>query len=138
MTAILDFTDRTGACTLRRLPGGTRGGHWDISHLPENFIGRLRDSVYGASDSVVAFFVFGSYARGEADEESDIDLCVFYDDGRAEFHDLLGAINMRIKWVYRELGMDYDLILLPQGEWVNEQNFLVSRIKRDGVYVKKV
>jgi predicted nucleotidyltransferase len=77
--------------------------------------------------------IFGSVARGEATEDSDVDVLVVVD--APSFAERQAAMNLA-----SELGLENDLVLAPivlsMDEWVNlerRERSLPREIARDGV-----
>jgi uncharacterized protein len=56
--------------------------------------------------------LFGSYARGEAGPDSDVDIAVIANTGRPR-HDVLGAIS----WNLHDLHLAIDIILYSPERW---------------------
>lgn len=89
-----------------------------------------------ASVPTVAIYLFGSYARGEANENSDIDLYVVTDDeARSSAYYAAEARSAVFERLYRE-GYDFDLIARPRNvfesarlEYPNVEYY----VSRDGV-----
>ncbi|MCM1415064.1 MAG: nucleotidyltransferase domain-containing protein [bacterium] len=68
---------------------------------------KLYRSVYG--DSIVAIYLYGSYARGESDDESDIDITAIVKGTRMDLQDKLKQV-----WnVSANLGLENDVIVSP-------------------------
>lgn len=64
-------------------------------------------SVYG--DNIVAIYLYGSYARGNYDEESDVDIAAIIRGNRIELQRKLKQI-----WdVSAEIGLKNDVIVSP-------------------------
>lgn len=87
-------------------------------------------------ENLVAVILFGSAARGEFDEESDIDVLVVlrdYKDFWKEFHtisDIAYDVSM---------GTDFQVLISPvlvtQEEYEESRGILLRNIKREGVFV---
>jgi predicted nucleotidyltransferase len=84
-------------------------------------------------------FIFGSWARGEATPTSDLDLAVFFPDGRrAE----LGELRKGIRTALDKIPMSIDLIVASEGyaaEFLSSINSIYYKIVREGnlVYDKR-
>ena len=64
-------------------------------------------SVYG--DNIVAIYLYGSYAREDFDEESDIDITAIVKGNRIDLQDKLKKI-----WdVSADIGLENDVIISP-------------------------
>lgn len=64
-------------------------------------------SAYG--DSIVAIYLYGSYAREEYDEESDIDITAIVRGNRLDLQDKLKQV-----WnVSADIGLENDVIVSP-------------------------
>ena len=64
-------------------------------------------SVYG--DNIVAIYLYGSYARGNYDEESDVDIAAIIRGNRIDLHRKLKQI-----WdVSADIGLKNDVIVSP-------------------------
>jgi predicted nucleotidyltransferase len=77
-------------------------------------------------------FIFGSWARGEATINSDLDLAVlFSDDRKAE----LGELHTKISKELRRIPMSIDLIVASEGyaaEFVSSVNSVYYKILHRG------
>lgn len=64
-------------------------------------------SVYG--DAIVEIILYGSYARGDNDEESDVDIVAIVNGNRIELQDKLKKV-----WDDSvEIGMEQDVVVSP-------------------------
>lgn len=64
-------------------------------------------SIYG--NDIVGIFLYGSYARGDFDQESDIDIAAVVKGDRRKLQQKLKQI-----WdISAEMGMDYDVVVSP-------------------------
>ena len=64
-------------------------------------------SVYG--DSIVAIYLYGSYARGNCTDESDIDITAIVEGNRAD-------LQAKLKQVWdasADIGLEYDVVVSP-------------------------
>jgi len=85
------------------------------------------------ADSVVEVRLYGSYARGEAHEESDVDVAVVLEDAR-------WATQREVINIAADTGLDCGLVLSPTifdretyARWRTQQRPLVMDIERDGI-----
>lgn len=80
-------------------------------------------------------FIFGSWARGEATENSDLDLAVFFPDSRkAE----LGELRRKISRGLDSIPMSIDLIVASEGhaaEFLGSVNSIYYKIVNRGKLV---
>lgn len=108
-----------------------------LEDLPEDTIPRLREAVESAN-FIEDIIIFGSYARGEADKDSDIDLCVLY---RGRFRDapcIIGKATWYIYPIMRDAGLEYDLVAFPAEFPRNESDaasHFFETIMKEGVSV---
>lgn len=86
---------------------------------------------FGAS--VVDVRLFGSYARGEAHESSDVDVAVILE--RVDWETRRAIIDMAT-----DAGLRYDLVLSPfvfdretYERWQHQERPLVMDVERDGI-----
>lgn len=65
-------------------------------------------SVYG--DNVIAIYVYGSYARGNYDDESDIDIAAIVKGNRSDLQK-----RLKLVWdVSVDIGMENDVVVSPK------------------------
>ena len=69
--------------------------------------------------------LFGSYARGEADEDSDVDIVIL----KAKERKLVNRLNA-IKMIENKLGKKVDM-----GYFDSMKTFIQNRIQKDFLYV---
>ncbi len=76
--------------------------------------------------------LFGSYARGEETEDSDIDIAVILDD-----FDYACTEIERTGDIVSSLSLKFDtlisLVPIKEKDWLERKTTLISNIKRDGV-----
>ena len=80
-------------------------------------------------------FLFGSWARGEASIDSDLDLAVFVPDGRANE---IGEVRKAILRAFVSIRMSIDLVLASEGyaaEFLDSINSVYYKILRTGKLV---
>jgi len=82
-------------------------------------------SIKKESYSIKRLGIFGSYARGEANENSDIDIVVDFDKA-----DLFNQISI-MQELEKKFNKHVDVIAL----WKRMNPKLLSRIQRDVIYV---
>jgi predicted nucleotidyltransferase len=80
-------------------------------------------------------FIFGSWARGEATDSSDLDLAVFFpDDRKAE----LGELRRKISRAIKDIRMGVDLVVASEGyaaEFISSVNSVYYKILHQGKLV---
>lgn len=71
--------------------------------------GIIRSYQEAYQENLRQIYLYGSYARGDYDSESDIDLVAVVDGDRADLQR-----NLRKVWdVAAELGLEYDIVVSP-------------------------
>lgn len=88
--------------------------------------------LYG--DQLVALILYGSYARGEAHEDSDLDVAMVlknYERAPLEI--------TRTSEITARLSLDYDslvaLIPLREREWREQKSFFMNNLRKDGLEI---
>ena len=74
--------------------------------------------------------IFGSFARNEAGEESDVDIIVEFEEERGGFKDFAGLVEFLEKLFKREVD-----ILTPVGIETIRIRSVKERIKKEVLYV---
>jgi len=80
-------------------------------------------------------FIFGSWARGEATDASDLDLAVLFPDDRKTE---LGELRKEISRAIKDIRMSIDLIVASEGyaaEFVSSVNSVYYKILHQGKLV---
>ena len=108
-----------------------------LASLRGELIRRLREGLADWPDLRGAW-LFGSVARGDAAEDSDIDVLVVADDPQsADFHDRLSTLHAEVRaWT----GNDLQLVEHSTASWsalVREGNPLVEQVRIDGIALSK-
>ncbi len=79
-------------------------------------------------------YLFGSWARGKADEHSDVDIAVVLDEVR----DYLAEIE-RTSSLFCDLGLDYDVLVssvfIAENDFKEGRHALDRAVRREGVLV---
>lgn len=92
-------------------------------------------SIYG--NSIKGIFLYGSYARGDFDEESDIDYAAIIEGERL-------PLQEKLKRVWKDaadIGLEHDVLvsptMIPEAEFERYQDILVfyKSIKKDGIRI---
>lgn len=79
-----------------------------------------------------SILLFGSYARGEETEDSDIDIAIIledFDHACAEIErtgDLVSSLSLKFDTLI-------SLVPIKEKDWLERKTALISNIKRDGV-----
>ena len=86
-------------------------------------------------DFLSEIILYGSYARGDYDSESDIDFLVVLDKQEIDYGEEIGKMT---KFIY-PLMLDYDIIVsylpIPKKRWQEEKSFFFDNVKKDGLSI---
>ena len=93
----------------------------DILHILQEYLQERGETYH-----IKKIGIFGSYARGDADEQSDIDIVVDFDEP-----DLLHQIGI-MQELKEKFNKNVDVIAL----WKRMNPKLLRRIQRDAIYVR--
>jgi predicted nucleotidyltransferase len=93
--------------------------------MADDLVARLRDACESAPDAIIAVYLFGSIARGDARRASDLDVGVLSTDARPPDSSVLESLRDRLETVSRKT---VDLVVLETAA-----PDLVHRVLRDGV-----
>jgi len=88
------------------------------------------DSIY--CDRLKGLFLFGSYARGEADEESDLDILVVLEqfDHYAAEVDRTGELASELSLKY---GMTVSQVFFRETEWLRGDTPFLSNVREEAI-----
>jgi uncharacterized protein len=88
------------------------------------------ESLYG--ERLAGLYLFGSYARGEAEPDSDVDVLVVLDD----IPDYPGEVD-RTGSLVSELSLRYGLslsrVFLSRRAWTEGTDFFVRNVRQEGI-----
>jgi predicted nucleotidyltransferase len=104
----------------------------ELQEILERLCGRLRELLGKSMRDII---LFGSYARNEANDDSDIDIMVLTDLERVE----ISAMQWKIGEVVSEILLDYGVLVSTIVEnqlfFMENQKYLpfFNSIQRDGV-----
>lgn len=79
--------------------------------------------------------LFGSYARGEEREDSDIDFLVILKDKNISVFSEIEAINSKVYKIILETGKIISFIPTTEEKFETSSNYLYRRIKQEGITV---
>ncbi len=103
----------------------------EVEPLLQELKQRLQE-LYG--ERLKGLYLFGSHARGEACEDSDIDVAVVLDD----FESVGGEIR-RTSEIVGDLSLRYDCVLalvpIREADWRQRHSTLLWNLHREGVPV---
>lgn len=103
----------------------------DLSKILPDLKTRLRER-YG--DRLVKLILFGSHARGEATEDSDIDVLAVLKDMKNAVDELFQASEDAA-----DISFDYDtligLVLASEEEYLTKNTPLLLNVRREGVEI---
>ncbi len=102
-----------------------------IRTLLARFKAGLRE-IYGSR--LRGLYLFGSYARGDGNEESDVDVAVVLDDFQSEWAEI-----QRTSLLVSTLSLEYGISLVPvtirEWDWHHDDFPFYRNLRRDGIAV---
>lgn len=100
-----------------------------IRQLVRQLKARL-SQVYG--ERLKGVYLFGSHARGEADEESDLDVLILLDrvDRYAEEINRRSALVAELSLQY---GRSISCVYLPEERWKREQTMFLINVREEAI-----
>jgi predicted nucleotidyltransferase len=83
-------------------------------------------------DHLKGVYLFGSYARGQADRESDLDILIILDDYQHYAHevDRTGQLTAKLSLKY---GVSISNVFLREGEWLHGDTPFLSNVRDEAV-----
>jgi predicted nucleotidyltransferase len=120
------------SASLENLVCRTCYGTFHAADILRDFKGRIPKEY---EDAILSMTLFGSYARNEQTEESDMDVCVIYDEARTDGRGLnlaLGGISFDLLGVY---GIDLQPLCFSSGYYKEhgKSSPLFSNIRKEGI-----
>lgn len=91
---------------------------------------RALDEIYG--DRLERVVLFGSRARGDADQNSDYDVAIFLKDMPDRWVELDRLADLRVK-ILEEEGPFFDILPYLSAAYKDQSTGLMYEIRRDGV-----
>lgn len=114
-------------------------------HRGPDFIGRetlheLGDMFRSNDPRVREVYLFGSYSRGEATPESDVDLCVIYEGNARDIVDVVGESQPGVRERLWGRNLFCDIVAFPESaiEEVKSDPWkwpLLKNVLRDGMKI---
>ena len=90
------------------------------------------ERVYG--DNLLGLYVYGSYARGEEDIQSDIDVAVVLKDFQNYWQEI-----QRTSFIISELSLKYGITISPirirKNIWSSEDSPFLNNVRRESIAV---
>ena len=84
-------------------------------------------------DKIKEVILYGSYARGEATEESDVDILVVVDDSLDQW-EVWDYLIPRLA-DFLEMGFDVNAIVVGYKEWKEGSSAFYQNVRRDGIRI---
>jgi len=104
----------------------------NIGEAVYKFTELIKES-YG--DKIVEIYLYGSVARGDYKDDSDIDIFVVMNAERSE----INRIHMAICKIISDIGLDYNIILScmigTKQDFDDDKEYLYVNVKKDGVKI---
>ena len=101
----------------------------DIRRLLGEFKAGL-ETIYG--DRLAGIYLYGSYARGEQDDESDVDILVVLDD----FDDYCAEVD-RVGELGAELSLKYGVsvskVFVRQPDWLDGDTPFLANVREEAI-----
>jgi type I restriction enzyme S subunit len=88
--------------------------------------------VYG--DRLKGVYVFGSYARGEATPDSDLDILIVL-DGLDDYSDEIKRTSHLISSLSLECGISLSRVFVSQSQWAEGQTAFLQNVREEAVPV---
>lgn len=90
------------------------------------------------TDKLKSVILFGSYARGDFDEDSDIDIMILADIASQEVCSYTGALRDRVFELEIECDCVLSLCVVPQSVFARFKDILpfYKNVQRDGVRIE--
>ncbi len=101
----------------------------------KHFVEEIKEyliKIYG--DRVKQVIIYGSYARGEATEESDIDVLIVVDDSLNSF-EVRKSLSDILFDILLENGELISVIAIPESYFKNDNSPFLLNVKEEGVTV---
>ena len=103
------------------------------SILPHNILRELKEGlqvIYGGQ--LTGVYLFGSYARGEADEESDFDVLIVLKDFKSYGQEVDRTAELAADLSLKH-GVTISLVFLREGEWLRGESAFLSNVRDEAL-----
>ncbi len=101
----------------------------DITPILQELKARLEE-LYG--ERLKGLYLFGSYARGEAEPDSDIDVLMVLDD-----YEYTSDPIREVSRIGSELSLKHDCLIsimpMREGDWERQESGLSRNVSREGI-----
>lgn len=101
----------------------------DIKPIIEEFTEQAK-AHYG--NRLAKIILFGSYARGEANDESDVDLLVVLNDEEVKTRQERKSISEWVWQLFLKYLIDVSVIPTSMNKYLNSDEYLFKFIRKDG------
>jgi predicted nucleotidyltransferase len=99
----------------------------------DSLLPRLRREFAGLYGSrLKGLYVFGSYARGEADSESDLDILVVLDRVDS-YHAEIERTSVLVSTLSLETGVSFSRVFVSEGEWRRGQTSFILNVREEAI-----
>ena len=88
------------------------------------------ESLYG--NRLRGLYLFGSYARGEAEPESDIDVLIVLDDV-SNYPDEVNRTGFLVSELSLRHGLSLSRVFLSRRAWTEGTDFFVRNVRQEGI-----
>ena len=94
---------------------------------------RIKQSVASTAPGAT-LILYGSYARGDNREDSDIDLLILVDKEKLTYEEQI-QIKYPLYHIEREIGINISPLLILQKEWAKRKNLSLfyDNVTKDGI-----
>lgn len=107
-------------------------GNYELSNLLQEV---KKDIFLLLQDSVIQLKLYGSYARGDFNIDSDIDIYLLYDETKIKnIDDLISQISVEYQLKYGIMINIYDISMSYYNKYKKISN-LIKNIEREGVAI---
>lgn len=86
--------------------------------------------LYG--DRLKGLYIFGSYARGEADPESDLDVLVVLDRVDS-YHAEIERTSVLVSTLSLETGVSFSRVFVSEDEWRRGQTSFILNVREEAI-----